>query len=65
MYLLIVCSSYIAIYPYKPQKEDELELRRGSVYTVTERCQDGWYKGTSHRSQRSGVFPGNYVAPAK
>ncbi|KAI5732901.1 hypothetical protein M8J76_005457 [Diaphorina citri] len=56
---------YIAIYPYKPQKDDELELRRGSVYTVTERCQDGWFKGTSQRTQRSGVFPGNYVAPAK
>lgn len=35
-----------------------------AVYYVTERCQDGWYKGTN-RSQRSGVFPGNYVAPLR
>ncbi|XP_059061675.1 E3 ubiquitin-protein ligase SH3RF1 [Achroia grisella] len=55
---------YIALYPYKPQKSDELELKKGAVYMVTERCRDGWYKGTSERSQRGGVFPGNYVAPA-
>ncbi|KAK3920674.1 E3 ubiquitin-protein ligase SH3RF1 [Frankliniella fusca] len=56
---------YIALYPYKPQKADELELRKGGVYTVTERCQDGWFKGTSNRTQKSGVFPGNYVAFVK
>lgn len=58
-------AAYVALYPYKPQKADELELKRGVMYTVTERCQDGWFKGTSSRSQKSGVFPGNYVAPAK
>jgi len=31
---------------------------------VTERCKDGWYKGTSNRTQKCGVFPGNYVMPA-
>ncbi|KAG7207136.1 hypothetical protein KM043_001008 [Ampulex compressa] len=58
-------AAYIALYPYKPQKADELELRKGGVYMVTERCQDGWFKGTSNRTQKCGVFPGNYVAPAK
>ncbi|EFA02827.2 E3 ubiquitin-protein ligase SH3RF1 isoform X2 [Tribolium castaneum] len=53
---------YVALYPYKPQKADELELRKGGIYMVTERCQDGWYKGTSNRTQKCGVFPGNYVA---
>ncbi|CAH0386097.1 unnamed protein product [Bemisia tabaci] len=62
---LFLPAPYIALFPYKPQKEDELELRKGNMYTVTERCQDGWYKGTSNRTQKSGVFPGNYVAPAK
>lgn len=56
---------YIAIYPYKPQKTDELELKIGSVYTVVERCQDGWFKGTSHPNPKCGVFPGNYVTPVK
>ncbi|XP_075234987.1 SH3 domain containing ring finger posh [Lycorma delicatula] len=57
-------ASYVALYPYKPQKSDELELKRGNVYTVTERCQDGWFKGTN-KNQKCGVFPGNYVAPAR
>lgn len=35
-----------------------------AVYYVTERCQDGWFKGTN-RAQKSGVFPGNYVAPLR
>lgn len=35
-----------------------------AVYYVSERCQDGWFKG-SNRSQKSGVFPGNYVAPLR
>lgn len=40
-------------------------MRKGGIYMVTERCQDGWFKGTSNRTQKCGVFPGNYVAPAK
>ena len=54
-------SLYIALYPYKPQKADELELRKGALYTVSEKCQDGWFKGSSVRTQKVGVFPGNYV----
>lgn len=58
-------AAYIALYPYKPHKADELELKKGAIYTVTERCQDGWFKGTSSRAQKCGVFPGNYVAPIR
>lgn len=57
-------ATYIALYPYKPQKPDELELKKGSIYYVTERCQDGWFKG-ANRQQKSGVFPGNYVTVYK
>lgn len=56
---------FVALYPYKPLKVDELELKKGGVYLVTEACQDGWYKGTSNRTQKTGVFPGNYVTIAK
>lgn len=54
---------YLALYAYKPQKADELELRKGEMYRVMEKCQDGWFKGTAMRSGASGVFPGNYVTP--
>ncbi|XP_029429538.1 E3 ubiquitin-protein ligase SH3RF1 [Rhinatrema bivittatum] len=56
-------SVYMAIYPYSPRKEDELELRKGEMFLVFERCQDGWFKGTSMHTSKIGVFPGNYVAP--
>lgn len=58
-------ASYVALYPYKPQKSDELELKKGGLYIVTDRCLDGWFKGTSNRTQKCGVFPGNYVVPTK
>lgn len=51
---------YLALYPYKPKKPDELELKKGCVYIVTERCLDGWFKGKNWRD-KTGVFPGNYV----
>uniref|UniRef100_A0A8C6YA91 RING-type E3 ubiquitin transferase n=1 Tax=Naja naja TaxID=35670 RepID=A0A8C6YA91_NAJNA len=54
---------YLALYAYKPQKTDELELRKGEMYRVIEKCQDGWFKGTSLRNGMCGVFPGNYVTP--
>lgn len=57
--------SYVALYSYRGRKADELELRKGYIYTVTEKCQDGWYKGRCITTDRAGVFPGNYVQVAK
>lgn len=56
---------YLALYNYHPQKKDELELKRGELYIVNEKCQDGWFKGTSMKTRQNGVFPGNYVQPTK
>lgn len=56
-------SSYMAMFPYTPRKEDELELRKGEMFLVLERCQDGWFKGTSMHTGKIGVFPGNYMSP--
>ncbi|KAJ8379973.1 hypothetical protein SKAU_G00007510 [Synaphobranchus kaupii] len=54
---------YKAIYNYKPQNGDELELCEGDIVQVMEKCDDGWFVGTSERTQAFGTFPGNYVAP--
>ncbi|XP_058640544.1 vinexin isoform X1 [Onychostoma macrolepis] len=54
---------YKAVYNYKPQNKDELELREGDIVQVIEKCDDGWFVGTSERTQAFGTFPGNYVAP--
>ncbi|XP_066983441.1 E3 ubiquitin-protein ligase SH3RF3 isoform X3 [Macrobrachium rosenbergii] len=56
---------YVALYSYQGRKADELELRKGYIYTVTEKCQDGWFKGRCITTDRAGVFPGNYVQVAK
>ncbi|KAG1667770.1 E3 ubiquitin-protein ligase SH3RF1 [Nymphon striatum] len=56
---------YVAMYGYKPQKEDELELAKNELYIVSEKCLDGWYKGTSLKTGLTGVFPGNYVQLSK
>uniref|UniRef100_UPI00398E78CD sorbin and SH3 domain-containing protein 1 isoform X39 n=1 Tax=Pristiophorus japonicus TaxID=55135 RepID=UPI00398E78CD len=52
-----------ALYSYVPQNEDELELREGDIVEVMEKCDDGWFVGTSRRSKQFGTFPGNYVKP--
>ncbi|KAB0396379.1 hypothetical protein E2I00_016954, partial [Balaenoptera physalus] len=54
---------YRAMYQYRPQNEDELELREGDWVDVMQQCDDGWFVGVSRRTQKFGTFPGNYVAP--
>ena len=38
-------SRYKAVYNYKPQNSDELELREGDIVQVMEKCDDGWFVG--------------------
>ncbi|KAF5287124.1 hypothetical protein FQA39_LY16047 [Lamprigera yunnana] len=52
---------YRALYKYRPQNDDELELLEGDVVYVLEKCDDGWYVGSSQRTGAFGTFPGNYV----
>jgi len=60
---LIFRFSYQALYSYIPQNDDELELRDGDIVDVMEKCDDGWFVGTSRRTRQFGTFPGNYVKP--
>ncbi|XP_036402500.1 sorbin and SH3 domain-containing protein 1 isoform X2 [Megalops cyprinoides] len=57
------CGVFQALYSYVPQNEDELELREGDLVNVMEKCDDGWFVGTSRRTKEFGTFPGNYVKP--
>lgn len=52
---------YRALYTYAPQNDDELELQENDMICVLEKCDDGWYVGTSQRTGLFGTFPGNYV----
>uniref|UniRef100_A0A8C1FXB3 Osteoclast-stimulating factor 1 n=1 Tax=Cyprinus carpio TaxID=7962 RepID=A0A8C1FXB3_CYPCA len=51
------------VYNYVPRNEDELELKDGDIIDVIEKCDDGWFVGTSRRTKLFGTFPGNYVKP--
>ncbi|XP_052686714.1 sorbin and SH3 domain-containing protein 1-like isoform X32 [Crassostrea angulata] len=57
----LALSRYRAIYAYKPMNDDELELWEQDEVYVMEKCDDGWYVGTSCRTGMFGTFPGNYV----
>uniref|UniRef100_A0AAQ4PJ75 Sorbin and SH3 domain containing 1 n=1 Tax=Gasterosteus aculeatus aculeatus TaxID=481459 RepID=A0AAQ4PJ75_GASAC len=59
------CGIFQALYSYAPQNEDELELQEGDLVSVMEKCDDGWFVGTSKRTKLFGTFPGNYVKEAK
>lgn len=60
---LFFCALFIrykAVYNYKPQNSDELELREGDVVQVVEKCDDGWFVGTElipEPQNKEFVFP--------
>ena len=41
--------------------ETYIDTGAGDVVFVMEKCDDGWYVGTSQRTGIFGTFPGNYV----
>ncbi|KAF7669934.1 hypothetical protein LDENG_00115130 [Lucifuga dentata] len=59
------CGIFQALYSYMPQNDDELELQEGDLVSVMEKCDDGWFVGTSKRTKQFGTFPGNYVKEVK
>ena len=52
---------YKAVFEYKASQVDELSLKKGELYEVTEKCHDGWFKGKHINTGNVGVFPGNHV----
>lgn len=48
-----------AIYEYKPQQPEDLELRVGDKVQVLEHTSPDWWRGSI--GSRSGMFPSNYV----
>ncbi|NXC04614.1 ABI3 protein, partial [Orthonyx spaldingii] len=53
----------VALYPYTPQKDNELSLEPGALLFVTRRYSDGWCEGLLGPDSAPGFFPGNYVEP--
>ncbi|NXC48788.1 ABI3 protein, partial [Penelope pileata] len=51
----------VTLYPYTPQKDNELCFQPGAIIYVTRRYSDGWCEGIL--GEETGFFPGNYVEP--
>uniref|UniRef100_A0A0K0EPI4 Chloride channel protein n=1 Tax=Strongyloides stercoralis TaxID=6248 RepID=A0A0K0EPI4_STRER len=49
----------IALYPYEPQRDDELKLSKNDFVEILEKSQDGWWKGRCGNA--IGWFPSNYI----
>jgi len=52
-----------ATFDFDPEHNDELTLREGDIVVVTEKRDDGWWRGRV--GGREGLFPGNYVEEIK
>ncbi|KAM4528820.1 CD2-associated protein isoform 2-T2 [Fundulus diaphanus] len=46
-------------FDYKPENEDELELKVGDVIEIIEEVEEGWWNGSFNG--KSGLFPSNFV----
>ena len=50
------------IYPFAGNGADELALDQGDEVHVVGKGKDGWCRGICVRTQKTGMFPGNYAA---
>ena len=53
---------FVALYDYKPQSDDDLELKENDIVTLLEKADnEEWYHGQV--GERKGWFPAKYVQP--
>jgi hypothetical protein len=52
---------FIAVNPFKPNEDGQLEFKTGDVIKVYRQQEDGWWEGTIN--DRIGSFPAQYVKP--
>ncbi|BHF63874.1 Intersectin 1 (SH3 domain protein) [Sparganum proliferum] len=58
----------VALYPYKAQEDDELDMSQKDIIEVVDRDdvekEPGWLYGKNKRTGKSGLFPTNHVKKA-
>ncbi|KAM9257901.1 SH3 and cysteine-rich domain-containing protein [Cariama cristata] len=52
-------STYVALYKFVPQENEDLEMRPGDMITLLEDSNEDWWKGKI--DDRTGFFPANFV----
>lgn len=50
-----------AMYDFKPQHDEDMELHPGMKVEVLERLSEYWWRGKAVGSSAAGVFPSNYI----
>ncbi|XP_076985969.1 SH3 and cysteine-rich domain-containing protein isoform X2 [Tamandua tetradactyla] len=56
---LLQMNTYVALYRFVPQENDDLEMRPGDMITLLEDSNEDWWKGKIQ--DRIGFFPANFV----
>ncbi len=51
----------VALYEYKAQRSDELDLAQGDDILVLVKENDSWWMGQLMKTGREGYFPASYV----
>ncbi|KAK4826263.1 hypothetical protein QYF61_006710 [Mycteria americana] len=52
-------NTYVALYKFVPQENEDLEMRPGDMITLLEDSNEDWWKGKI--DNRTGFFPANFV----
>uniref|UniRef100_A0A8C9N671 SH3 and cysteine-rich domain-containing protein n=1 Tax=Serinus canaria TaxID=9135 RepID=A0A8C9N671_SERCA len=52
-------NTYVALYKFVPQENEDLEMRPGDLITLLEDSNEDWWKGRI--DDRTGYFPANFV----
>jgi len=52
---------YRCVVPFPSNSEYEIDLNIGDVVTLVKKREDGWCKGTHHRTGKTGLFPASFV----
>ncbi|XP_050188050.1 SH3 and cysteine-rich domain-containing protein [Myiozetetes cayanensis] len=52
-------NTYVALYKFVPQENEDLEMRPGDMITLLEDTNEDWWKGRI--DDRTGFFPANFV----
>lgn len=56
---LLQTNTYVALYKFVPQENEDLEMRPGDMITLLEDSNEDWWKGKIQ--DRIGFFPANFV----
>lgn len=58
----VVNRKAVAIYPFAPENDNELELKEGDVVYISYKHGQGWLVAENHDRSRTGLVPEEYVS---